>query len=108
MTSFLLLLAVSDVQIQGGRTRIVVYARFSTDQQSPRSIGDQVAICRKHVDAIGLGDIEIIVVKDEAISGEHARRPGIDQIWDLIESGECDVLIAEDLSRMYRHSTRAM
>ncbi|HNO78103.1 MAG TPA: recombinase family protein [Phycisphaerae bacterium] len=90
------------------RLRIVVYARFSTDQQSPRSIGDQVAICRKRLDALGLGDVEIIVVKDEAISGEHARRPGIDRVWDLIESGGCDVIIAEDLSRLYRHSTRAM
>ncbi len=90
------------------RIRIVIYARFSTDQQSPRSIGDQVAMCRKHLETMGLEDAELILLNDEALSGEHAHRPGIDQVWELIESGGCDVIVAEDLSRLYRNSTQAM
>ncbi|GJM24820.1 MAG: hypothetical protein DHS20C16_12350 [Phycisphaerae bacterium] len=90
------------------RKRVVLYARYSTDQQSPRSIDDQIAKCREFLDTLALGEVEVIVVTDAAISGEHTRRPGIDRVWELIESGGCDVLIAEDLSRLYRHSTRAM
>ena len=90
------------------RRRVVLYARYSTDQQSPRSIDDQIAKCREFLDTLALGEVEVIVVTDAAISGEHTRRPGIDRVWELIESGGCDMLIAEDLSRLYRHSTRAM
>lgn len=90
------------------RQRVIIYARYSTDKQSPRSIDDQVAKCQQFVDRLGLADVEMTVLHDAAVSGEHCHRPGIDGVWELIESGGCDVIVAEDLSRLYRHSTRAM
>jgi len=90
------------------RKRVVTYARYSTDEQSPRSIDDQLAVCRQHVEGLSLGDVEFVTHQDAAISGEHSRRPGIDQVWELIDAHGCDLIVAEDLSRFYRHSTRAM
>lgn len=90
------------------RQRVVIYARYSTEEQNPRSIDDQIAKCKKFVDSLGLGDVEIIELNDAAVSGEHTHRPGIDRVWELIEAEGCDLIVAEDLSRFYRHSTRAM
>ena len=90
------------------RLRIVLYARYSTDGQNPLSVDDQIAKCRQYVSTLDLGEVEFVVLHDAAISGEHSRRPGIDRVWELIETKGCDVIVAEDISRLYRHSTRAM
>lgn len=103
-----LLLASAMPAIRRRSVRVIIYARYSTDQQSPRSIDDQVAKCRQHIDALGLGDIQLNIIRDQVVSGELTHRPGIDQVWDLIEQHGCDLIIAEDLSRLYRHSIRAM
>ncbi len=51
------------------RQRVVIYARYSTEEQNPRSIDDQIAKCREFVDSLGLGDVEIIELNDAAVSG---------------------------------------
>ena len=40
------------------RIRVVVYARYSTEEQNPRSIDDQVDRCRRFIETLGLGDVE--------------------------------------------------
>jgi site-specific DNA recombinase len=90
------------------RLRVVLYARYSTDEQNPLSVDDQIGKCRQYVSTLGLGDVEFVVLKDSAISGEHTSRPGIDRVWELIEAKSCDVIVAEDVSRLYRHATRAL
>jgi DNA invertase Pin-like site-specific DNA recombinase len=86
----------------------VLYARYSTDEQNPLSVDDQIAKCRQYVSTLDLGEVEFVVLHDAAISGEHSCRPGIDRVWELIEGKACDLIVAEDISRFYRHSTRAM
>ena len=92
----------------GRRLKAVIYARYSTDEQSPRSIDDQVAKCRRFVESLNLGDVEFTAASDAATSGEHTHRPGIDRVWEMIETKSVDLIVAEELSRLYRHSTRAM
>lgn len=90
------------------RRRIVIYTRYSTDGQNEQSLADQETVCRKEVERLDLGDVEISVLTDAAVSGEMANRPGIDGLWAMIESRACDVIVAEEVSRFYRHTTRAM
>ena len=90
------------------RVDALVYAQYSTDEQNPRSINDQVAKRRRFLDSLKLGDVETIVLHDAAVSGEHTHRPGIDRVWELIDTRACDIIVAEDVSCLYRRSTRAM
>ncbi len=90
------------------RLRIVIYCRFSSDQQNEQSLADQEAACRTVLIGLGLGDVEIEVISDAACSGEMANRPGINRLWELMDEQECDVIVAEEVSRFYRHATRAM
>ncbi|HUU97369.1 MAG TPA: recombinase family protein [Phycisphaerae bacterium] len=90
------------------RWRIVIYARYSTDEQNEQSLADQEAVCRKAIDRCGLADAEIEVLSEAAVSGEMANRPGMDRLWELIETQACDIIVAEEVSRFYRHTTRAM
>lgn len=90
------------------RLRVVIYARYSTEEQNPRSIEDQFAKCRQYLATAGIQDYDEILRSDAGISGERRDRPGINEVWRLIESGGCDLVVAEDGARLYRHSTLAM
>ena len=48
--------------------------------------------------------IELIgIIEDNDISGYSYNRPGIIKIIELVDSGELDVLVVKDLSRIGRH-----
>ncbi len=101
-------LASPFVSTSGRRLRVVLYARYSTDEQSPRSIEDQFAKCRRYLSAHGIDDFDEILCSDAGISGEQLDRPGINEVRRLIGSGGCDLVVAEDGARLYRQSTMAM
>jgi len=86
------------------RRRVCIYARYSTDEQNCRSIDDQAARCRRWLEEHGWGDAEIVVLSDEATSGEELARPGIDAVKQLIQDSDVDMVVAEDLARYYRDS----
>ena len=90
---------------KGRRLRVLIYARFSTDEQNLSSIDDQVAYCRRFLNAIGPKDAEITVLSDEGLSGELASRPGIDQVLAGASEGRWDLIFSEDASRLSRHET---
>lgn len=80
--------------------RAALYARFSTDEQNPRSADDQLAECRKL--AAKLGAEVVAEFKDEAISGTHDNRPGRRALMGSAERGEFEMVITEGLDRMAR------
>jgi site-specific DNA recombinase len=81
--------------------RAVVYARFSSDKQSERSIDDQVALCRAYCEREGLLVSE--VYDDRAISGAStANRIGWLRLMRDASAGKFDVVIAEALDRISR------
>ena len=84
--------------------RAVIYARYSSDNQSPRSIEDQIALCRSHA---AQGGIEIVgVYSDAAISGfGRESRPGyMKLVADACsrDGRDWSVILVEDISRLTR------
>jgi hypothetical protein len=80
----------------------LIYARFSTDEQRRRSIKAQVEYCKNFLKALGVTHVTIVVISDEAMSGELRSRPGIDKVWAGIKERRWDLFVAEDSSRPYR------
>jgi site-specific DNA recombinase len=80
--------------------RAVIYARYSSDKQSDRSIEDQVRLCRERVEADGHTPTQ--VYSDHAISGATLLRPGIQALMEDASRGKFDVVYAEALDRISR------
>jgi site-specific DNA recombinase len=51
--------------------RVVIYARYSSEQQNARSIDDQVRLCREH--ATRLGAEVVGAYADYALSGSSLK-----------------------------------
>jgi site-specific DNA recombinase len=81
--------------------RCAAYARYSCDLQSPRSIEDQLRICREYSHARGFIFLEEHVYTDEALSGVGADRPGLGRLLDaaLSSTRPFDVILLDDSSR---------
>jgi site-specific DNA recombinase len=90
--------------------RACIYARFSSDLQSDKSIDDQIALCRDVCAREGMAVIS--TYEDRAISGAGAiNRPGFQALIKAAEAKLFDVIVAEDMDRLFRdqadyHNTR--
>jgi site-specific DNA recombinase len=90
--------------------RAALYARFSSDRQKDRSIDDQIALCRDLCAREGMAVISTF--EDRAISGAGAiNRPGFQALMRAAEARLFDVIVAEDMDRLFRdqadyHTTR--
>jgi site-specific DNA recombinase len=87
------------------KLRCAVYARYSSDRQSPASIQDQLRKCREFAEHEGWRVLDEHVYTDEAQSGAGADRPGF---ISLIEAASrqprrFDVLLIDDTSRLSRN-----
>ncbi|MFL5335390.1 MAG: recombinase family protein [Geminicoccaceae bacterium] len=80
--------------------RAVIYARYSSDQQSAASIEDQVRLCRELALARGWEVVEVYA--DHAISGASVLRPGYQRLLEDVRASRCEVVIAEGLDRLSR------
>ena len=82
-------------------TRVALYARYSSDQQSVTSIEDQLRICREQ--AAREGWSVVAAYKDAAISGASViLRPGIQTLLQGAQAHQFDVVMAEALDRISR------
>jgi DNA invertase Pin-like site-specific DNA recombinase len=85
--------------------RTVIYARFSSDNQNPRSTADQIALCRQRADAEGWSVVASF--EDAAVSGAAGigadQRPGLAALLRLVEAGGIDQVLAESTDRLSRH-----
>ena len=84
--------------------RCALYARYSSDQQSPASIADQLRMCRQYADQKGWTVLDSQVYTDEALSGVGADRPGLKSLLDaaLSPSRPFEVVLVDDTSRISR------
>ncbi|MCA1531441.1 recombinase family protein [Bradyrhizobium sp. NBAIM03] len=81
--------------------RASIYARFSSDRQKDRSIDDQIALCRDLCAREGMAVISTF--EDRAISGSAAvNRPGFQALMQAAENSLFDVIVAEDMDRIFR------
>src|SRR6516165_3939033 len=90
--------------------RAAIYARYSDDKESDKSIDDQFALCRDLCAREGMAVISTF--EDRAISGAGAvNRPGFHALMRAAEARLFDVIVAEDMDRLFRdqadyHHTR--
>jgi DNA invertase Pin-like site-specific DNA recombinase len=89
-----------DRQLAG--LRIGAYARFSSDKQSETSASAQIARLEQWVQARGGQLCLKHTYRDEGISGATNQRPGLISLMAAVDSGELDVVVVEDLSRLSR------
>ena len=81
--------------------RAAIYARYSSDLQSVRSIEDQVRICAEKAETDGWSVVGVF--SDRALSGANlSRRAGILDLLDNARLGKFDVVIVEALDRLSR------
>src|SRR6516162_5130108 len=81
--------------------RAAIYARFSTDLQSDRSIDDQVDVCRTYAERNGLTVVSVF--SDRALSGSSVhQRHGMQELLTAARDRRLDVLITETMSRVGR------
>jgi DNA invertase Pin-like site-specific DNA recombinase len=83
--------------------RCAIYARYSSDLQSPTSIEDQQRLCRAYAERQGWTVVSVF--EDAALSGfgiEH--RPGYQRLLATALSSPAafEVILVEDLSRLTR------
>lgn len=90
--------------------RCAAYARYSSDLQSPRSIEDQLRICREYALSHGFVYLEEHVYVDEALSGVGADRPGLVRLLDaaLSSARPFDIILLDDSSRLARNTKDAL
>ena len=81
--------------------RAALYARFSTELQSDRSIPDQLRVC----DRLAAQHNFTVVARfsDAAISGGTARRPGYQDMIEAARKGRFEIILAEDCTRLWRN-----
>lgn len=85
--------------------RTLIYARYSSQLQNPRSIADQLADCRARAEAEGwqvVGEYHDSEISGAAGIGE-AQRPGIAAMLARVEAGGIDQVLAEHTDRIARH-----
>jgi DNA invertase Pin-like site-specific DNA recombinase len=82
-------------------TRVALYARYSSDNQSVASIDDQFRICREHA---AWEKWKIVgTYHDAAISGASViLRPGVQALLQDAQRGMFDMVLAEALDRVSR------
>jgi len=82
--------------------RVAIYARYSSENQSAKSIDDQIRVCKNYIKNNGMTHDEKHIYTDEAISGSIINRPGLQALERAMENKEFDAVAVDDLSRLSR------
>lgn len=88
--------------LYGHILRILLYARYSTEEQDASSIADQFRKCRQLLTQYNVTEPVITELHDAELSGELLQRPGIDEVAKGIQNGAWDLIIVEESSRLFR------
>ncbi len=81
--------------------RVALYARVSTDNQSKESCDDQFRECERVAEKEGM---EVVLrFHDKGISGGTANRKGYQAMLSAARADEFDILVTEDISRLWRN-----
>lgn len=82
--------------------RAAIYARYSSENQRPESIEDQVGSCRRLASERGFSIAEEHVYADQAQSGARRDRIGLSAMVAAAQDHQFDVVLVDDLSRLAR------
>jgi site-specific DNA recombinase len=98
--------SLSEFVAKGPQLRVIIVARISTDKQDEKSLEDQEAYCKEYVLQRTTLTCDWHVISSQG-SGEYLDRRELQDLEDLIELGQYDVVVCEDLGRICRR-TRAV
>ena len=94
----------TNVEITNRNTplRVGLHGRFSTDEQSKTSTPDQMTFGRRVL--VNYKAVNPIVEEfpEEGISGQILSRPGLDRLKLWVRQRRLDLILTEDVSRLYR------
>jgi site-specific DNA recombinase len=79
-----------------------IYARYSSENQRPESIDDQVSACRKLAKLQSLAVSDEHIYADQAQSGARSDRPALAALMTAARAAEFQVVLVDDLSRLAR------
>jgi DNA invertase Pin-like site-specific DNA recombinase len=79
-----------------------VHARYSSENQRPESIDDQISACRKMAKQRSITISTEQIYSDQAQSGARSDRPALAALMAGAKSGEFDLVLVDDLSRLAR------
>ena len=84
--------------------RCAVYARFSSDQQRPTSIDDQIRVCREFAATRGWVVLDEYLFTDYAVTGTARDRTGLQGLLKtaLHPNAPFDYVLVDDSSRLAR------
>lgn len=82
--------------------KVAIYARYSSENQSEKSIDDQIRVCEKYIQLNGYSHSKEHVFADEALSGSILQRPGLQAMERAMENKEFEAVAVDDLSRLSR------
>ena len=82
--------------------RASIYARYSSENQSEKSIDDQIRVCKKYCTEHDITTSENCIYIDQATSGSLIKRPGLGALEIAAENKEFEAIIVDDLSRLSR------
>jgi len=87
------------------KPHVAVYARYSSDRQSPASIADQVRVCSEFAERQGWQLLEEHVYHDDAVSGAGADRPEFNRLLAAASRDDrpFDIVLVDDTSRLSRN-----
>jgi site-specific DNA recombinase len=88
--------------------KCAVYARYSSDRQSPASIDDQIRKCREYAAARGWTVLDAHIYSDSAISGTTTKRGGLTRLLAAVEAKQFDTVLIDDTSRLSRQLADAI
>ena len=85
----------------GQTLRVLGIARISSVHQDERSLADQEALYREWLDRNYDGPYELTMIASQG-SGEYLERAELLRAYELVESGQFDLVLTEDLGRICR------
>ena len=80
--------------------RVAIYARYSTEMQSPKSVEDQIRDCTEEAQRNGWIVVESYA--DHAMSGARSDRPEFQRLESDLSSRRFDTVLVEHLDRLSR------
>ena len=82
--------------------KVVLYTRYSTDMQQPRSSADQERVVRQHLAGLGIDTGDAEVIHDTAQIGSREDRPGFQRLWEMVNGEEVALLAVDQQNRLSR------
>ena len=82
--------------------KAAIYARYSSENQRPESIEDQINSCRRFAKERGYTILEEQIYCDQATSGARRDRAGLNALMAQSEAEYFEVVLVDDLSRLAR------